>query len=115
MRRNTFTNNIVAYRYPEAAYLRSGGWNPTVLKECDRNVIWWQGGDLTKAEKPTPAGTWQKWQELGFDENSVLADPQFVDAAKDDYRLKPTSPAWGLGFKRIPVERIGTKGYAPGE
>jgi hypothetical protein len=111
MRRNTFTNNIVTYRNPEAVYIRSGGWNPAVLKECDRNVIWWSGGELAEAKGAVPAGTWEKWLELGFDENSVLGDPQFVDAAKDDYRLKPTSPAWGIGFKRIPVEKIGIKGY----
>jgi hypothetical protein len=115
MRRNTFTNNVVAYSNPEASYLRSGGWDPEVLKACDRNVIWWQGGDLARAEKPTPAGSWEKWQELGFDTHSVLADPLFVDAANDDYRLKPGSPALKLGFKPIPVEKIGTKGYRHGE
>jgi hypothetical protein len=31
----------------------------------------------------------------------------FVDAAKDDYRLQPESPALKLGFEPIPVERIG--------
>lgn len=113
MRRNTFTNNIVVYRSPDASYQRSSGWNPAVLKECDRNVVWWTGGDLAQATSPTPAGTWAKWQELGFDENSRIADPRFVDAAKDDYRLQPNSPAWGLGFKRIPVEQIGVKGYQP--
>jgi len=50
---------------------------------------------------------WASWQTLGFDKHSLVADPQFVDAAKDDYRLKATSPAWALGFKPIPVEKIG--------
>jgi hypothetical protein len=28
-------------------------------------------------------------------------------AAPADFRLKPDSPAWKLGFKRIPIEKIG--------
>ena len=50
---------------------------------------------------------WASWLAMGFDKHSLVADPQFVDAAKDDYRLKPTSPAWSLGFKPIPAEKIG--------
>jgi len=37
----------------------------------------------------------------------VIADPLFVDADADDYRLQPDSPAFALGFEPIPVDRIG--------
>lgn len=49
---------------------------------------------------------WQSWQELG-DSHSVIADPKFLSPEKDDYRLAPDSPAFALGFKQIPVEKIG--------
>ena len=52
-----------------------------------------------------------EWQKLGYDQHSLVADPRFEDAAHDDYRLKADSPAWQLGFERIPVERIGRRGY----
>ncbi len=38
---------------------------------------------------------------------NVLDQPGFVDAAQGDFRLKDDSPAWKLGFQRIPVEKIG--------
>jgi hypothetical protein len=38
---------------------------------------------------------------------NMLADPGFADVRGGDFRLKETSPAWKLGFKRIPFERIG--------
>jgi len=34
-------------------------------------------------------------------------DPGFVDATRQDFRLKPDSPAWKLGFKPIPFDQIG--------
>ena len=50
---------------------------------------------------------WEAWQEKGLDRHSVVADPRFVNPAEDDYRLQPDSPAFALGFKPIPVDRIG--------
>lgn len=112
MRDNVFGRNIVVYSNPEAAYIRSSGWDRAVLKECDQNVIWWAGGDLTATGAAiTPEGSWAKWLEAGFDRNSVVDDPGFEDAAHDDYRLRPDSPALKLGFERISIERIGVKGY----
>ncbi|HPM84393.1 MAG TPA: hypothetical protein PLF81_26995, partial [Candidatus Anammoximicrobium sp.] len=46
-------------------------------------------------------------QADGQDRDSLVADPRFVDPAPDDYRLKPDSPAFQLGFQPIPVEQIG--------
>ncbi|OPZ55460.1 MAG: hypothetical protein BWY88_01406 [Synergistetes bacterium ADurb.Bin520] len=50
----------------------------------------------------------------GLDGHSIVGDPLFVDAKRDDYRLKPESPAWELGFRRLPLERIGPQGRFKG-
>lgn len=50
---------------------------------------------------------WAEWQSTGMDTHSLVADPLFVNPAQNDYRLRPESPALKLGFKQIPVEKIG--------
>lgn len=56
------------------------------------------------------------WLEIGwhadpalFDirDNLVGQDAHFVDAAHEQFQLRDDSPAFVLGFQRIPVERIG--------
>lgn len=42
--------------------------------------------------------------------NTIMqGDPGFVDLKALDFRLRDDSPAFGLGFKRIPVERMGMR------
>jgi len=48
-------------------------------------------------------------QERGFEQASVIADPCFVDAQNDDFRLKKDSPAFALGFKPIDPSRAGIR------
>ena len=50
---------------------------------------------------------WASWQAKGADRNSVVADPLFTSAEGEDGQLRPDSPAWKLGFERIPFEKIG--------
>lgn len=49
------------------------------------------------------------WRELGFDKESLIDDPRFVDAKKDGYRLKDTSPAFRLEFARIDLAAVGPR------
>jgi hypothetical protein len=44
---------------------------------------------------------------IKFEDNLVDKEPHFVDAGHQDFRLKPDSPAFALGFKQIPTEKIG--------
>ena len=51
----------------------------------------------------------EEWRKLGYDTNSLIADPLFVDPEHDDYRLRPESPALKLGFQLIDVAQIGPR------
>ena len=53
--------------------------------------------------------TVEQWKARGHDTNSIIADPLFVDAARNDYRLQPGSPAVKLGFKPIDLSTAGVR------
>ncbi len=53
-------------------------------------------------------GDRKKTEELQSYGNIVMdSDPGFVDAENEDFRLKEDSPAYKLGFRPIPFEKIG--------
>ena len=42
-----------------------------------------------------------------FKDNMIDKDPHFIDRAKANFQLRDDSPAYKMGFKRIPIEKIG--------
>ncbi|NOZ23103.1 MAG: right-handed parallel beta-helix repeat-containing protein [Planctomycetes bacterium] len=107
MKGTKLLGNIFCYRDEKARWINGRKWEQ-IVAESDRNLIWHYGKPIAlNIDKLPPEESWAKWQEMGFDKNSIIADPLFVDPAKDDYRLRPESPALKLGFKPIPVEKIG--------
>ena len=107
---NKFRNNIISYQGTNAMLYTCSQDRCPEQNETDNNLIWhfdqlitvqhstgWKSGKLS----------WEEWQKAGHDQHSAVADPLFVNAARDDYRLAKNSPAFKLGFKPIPVEKIG--------
>lgn len=79
-----------------------------VVLQSDRNLIWHKGQPVTmNLEGVTDGDYLGAWKKLGYDAGSVVADPLFVDPENDDYRLRPESPAFSLGFKELPLDQIG--------
>ena len=47
--------------------------------------------------------------KLGWDAKSIFGDPQFIDPASGDFRVKQGSPAFDVGFKNFPMDQFGVK------
>jgi hypothetical protein len=70
----------------------------------DEGTLWIDDAELRAA---SVLDEWEAWQAEGWDRNSIVADPLFVDLDQGDYRLRPESPARQLGFDPIPVGETG--------
>ena len=86
-------------RYPELATLLQDEPRAPKGNRIIRNIA------VGKATWLDLRGVDMKWLETR--DNLTEGDPLFVDAGKLDFRLKPESPALKLGFKQIPIDRIG--------
>ena len=52
---------------------------------------------------------WAQWRQAGRDAHSLLADPLFVAPDQLDFRLRPESPAYKLGFHPIDLRTVGVR------
>jgi hypothetical protein len=87
-------------RYPELARILEE--NPPAPRgnRVVRNIS--LGGTWLNLEKAAEPG-------VTFEDNLVDQDPHFVDADQRNFQLRPDSPAWQLGFRKIPFEQIGLR------
>jgi hypothetical protein len=100
-----FSNNIVI--------LNSGNLLGSTWKNdqfvIDGNLYWDTRWDKASPKAKFSNAALEQWRSRGHDTNSVFADPMFVDAAKNDFRLRPDSPAHKLGFKPISLSNVGVR------
>ena len=94
---DVFRRNIVGTAY-RPANMPPPPWGA----EMDFNLLHEDG-------MTNPASATQLQQQSGRDEHSVVADAQFVDPARGDYRVKPDSPALELGFVNFPMDQFGVQ------
>ncbi len=93
--------NIV---YGDIRQMLGGVWTNGDWK-LGRNVYWSTAGAPQFTDMD-----FETWQTKGKDAGSIVADPLFVDAVNDDFRLKPNSPAVKLGFQPINLSSTGLYG-----
>jgi hypothetical protein len=97
-------------RYPWLAALRDAVDGkvkmraPNTRTRVERNVIAGGEKEWMVHYKNYPR-TEQNW--LVGDNNLAGVDPLFENPAEDDYRLKAESPAFKLGIKQLPFDKMG--------
>lgn len=90
--------------------------------EVDQNLFYAENGEFqvvvdqlrVEGGKRNPRRyNLKEWQELGWDRNSIFADPLFVNPEKLDFRVRPESPAIKLGFVNFDMGSWGITGDFP--
>jgi hypothetical protein len=100
-----FTNNIV---YFNSGDLLGSNWSNDHYK-MDYN-LYFDARSAKGGKQITFAGaTFDQWRERGHDRHSIIGDPLFVAPERDDFRLKPNSPALRLGFEAIDLSSVGVR------
>ncbi|QDV88786.1 right-handed parallel beta-helix repeat-containing protein [Planctomycetes bacterium TBK1r] len=100
----TFERNLVYF--DEGRLLGYSGWNNGSKVAMNHNLYWRADGQpFDFAGK-----TWQQWRDAGHDQDSIIADPMFVDAGQRDFRLRPGSPASKIGFVPFDITLAGVQG-----
>ncbi len=121
---NIVRNNILAFG-TEAQLMRTRAEDHLSFT-AERNIVIWRDGPLLGSSW---AGTPGKnfilrnnlyWNTAGDqptlgdkDTTSKIADPGFVNAEKDDFRLKTNSPALALGFVPFDLNAAGPRSRKP--
>ncbi len=127
---NVIRNNVFALSAWQGVW--RWGWQREPASQVERNIFYVSQGDLFHADggasdfrtkwdnnlywrtdgRPLEfyEETFDQWQAHGVDRHSLVADPQFVDPARGDFRLRPGSPAGKLGIQSIDTSRVGLFG-----
>jgi parallel beta-helix repeat protein len=97
----TVEKNIV---YMHSGRFVGGSWAPTEVA-FSNNLYF----DARGQEPRMGSKSFAEWQQIGHDRGSMIADPLFVDPLNFNFRLRPESPAFKLGFQQIDTSTVGPR------
>lgn len=94
---DVFKHNIVFTAYQPAVMNSALGESDRWGKELDYNLF------------ATGQAAMRKFAAHGADAHSVSADPLFVNPGQGDFRVRPESPAFKIGFRNFDMTDLGVK------
>lgn len=100
---NIYYESKDAIKYYNISYRASEGISKPEDCDADKNIFYC-AENVSLAEKYVASK-----RKDGIEQNSIIADPLFVDVENANFELKPASPALKLGFKQINMSEIGLK------
>jgi parallel beta-helix repeat protein len=104
----SFETNIV---YFDSGVLLGGNWGEDRYR-VDWN-LYFDSRAAAKTNSINFAGaTLDQWRQRGHDAHSIVTDPLFIAPDKDDFRLRPDSPALRYGFQPIQLDNVGPRASA---
>ena len=116
-RDNIIRNNISAFN--EDLHISRAKAEPHRSLTIENNIVYAQsgrilGGPMRKDEVTLGRNLYfdtrgVAWQPPAIDRGSLVADPLFVDPQRFDFRLRPESPAFQLGFQPIDLSTVGPR------
>ena len=114
---NQFRQNIIYFPdHPSNDTFRVS-WFVKGIGNVSNNNVFWNGGSaqplqIYDSQAAANGGTnnhdsWALWKSFGYDTNSLLADPGFVNPSQDNFALAANSPVFSLGFTAIDQSKMG--------
>jgi hypothetical protein len=127
-------NNIFAFGKWGQIHRGSNDSEMDYYLTCVRNIVCWNEGELLGdlwyddrfkidfniyfrtdgAPFDLCGASLEQWRARGHDKCSIIGDPLFRDLEKRDFRLRPESPAFKVGFEEIDMSKVGPRKRSKG-
>lgn len=101
----TFETNIV---YFDSGVLLGGNWSGDQYT-MDWNLYFDARPNAEPSAMRFAGATLEQWRARGHDLHSRIGDPLFIAPHQNEFRLRPDSPAFKLGFQPIDLSHVGIR------
>ena len=108
----TVENNIMLNNsfHPHVWFLNSGDiFTHNIVTAPYKPIQVKKWGERVDSNFFPDAGALKAAQANGTDQHSLYGNPQFIDFAVGDYRIKPGSEALKTGFRNFPMNQFGVR------
>ena len=105
--KDSFFNNIVYFTNAGSNLFREPLFLEGIFTTISKNIYY----NPYSNPDNDPGAYWlnqlEQWKTYGFDSNSTVADPEFVNYANNNFWLESSSPALDMGFHNIDLTNVG--------